>query len=152
MSAGGGNTMELFQVKAWLKKKVEEIKIRNIIEDFKEDAKKFSPKYPKINYNKIKEKFLLEPDMPDLHFGKLTWNEESGEDYDIKIAEQMALEHTESIINQSSTFLIAISVSVSNSFIIFSSLNLGKIIWGNLGWYNIISQHSLSVTHKPPCT
>lgn len=29
---------------------------------------------------------LLEVDFPDLHFGKLTWEEESGENYDIKIA------------------------------------------------------------------
>jgi hypothetical protein len=27
--------------------------------------------------------------MPDIHFGRLTWNEESGSDYDIKIAEEM---------------------------------------------------------------
>jgi len=52
-----------------------------------QDARKFSPVYPKIEYISHKDKMLYEIDMPDIHFGRLTWHEESGEDYDIKIAD-----------------------------------------------------------------
>lgn len=41
-------------------------------------------KYP-FQDNNFKE-FLLELSIPDLHIGKLAWGEETGEDYDIKIA------------------------------------------------------------------
>ena len=99
-------TAPLFQVKAWLKKKVEEILVRNTVDDLIKDAKKFAPKYPTIKYNKIIEKFLFEPDMPDIHFGKLAWAEESGDDYDIKIAEQMALETIISLVRQASVYSI----------------------------------------------
>ncbi len=34
---------------------------------------------------------MLEVDITDLHFGRLTWGKESGEDYDVKIAREMAL-------------------------------------------------------------
>lgn len=33
-------------------------------------------------------KYAYEINIPDIHFGKLSWAEESGEDYDLKIAEQ----------------------------------------------------------------
>jgi hypothetical protein len=96
----------LFQVKVWLKKKVKELILKDIKEETIQEMKKFSPKYPKITYLKIKDKFLLEPDMPDLHYGKLAWNEESGEDFDIKIAEEFALDCLSSLINQSSVYSI----------------------------------------------
>uniref|UniRef100_A0A7C3WLN4 IS1 family transposase n=1 Tax=Dictyoglomus turgidum TaxID=513050 RepID=A0A7C3WLN4_9BACT len=96
----------LYQVKAWLRRKKEEILLKNIKEEIKDEIKKFSLKYPKIFYKKHKEKYLLEIDMPDLHFGKLAWNEESGEDYDIKIAEEVALDSLSSLINQSSVYTI----------------------------------------------
>lgn len=60
-----------------------------IIEDIKSDLKKYAPKYPKIKYSKPhKEPILLEINICDLHYGKLCWGEESGANYDTKIAEK----------------------------------------------------------------
>lgn len=42
-------------------------------------------KFPKIKYE-IKANGILEIDMADLHYGKLGWGEETGENYDFKIA------------------------------------------------------------------
>jgi len=96
----------LYHIEVKLKRKVEEIELRDIKKEIIQDIKKFAPKYPKITYLKIKDKFLLEPDMPDLHYGKLSWAEESGEDFDIKIAEECALDNLSSLINQSSIYSI----------------------------------------------
>jgi hypothetical protein len=57
-----------------------------------EDARQFAPRYPKLSYPKYKDGLLYEIDMADLHFGKLAWNEETGQDYDIQIAAKAARE------------------------------------------------------------
>lgn len=97
---GGHQVVDLWQVKAWLKKRVDFIELTNIKDAIIEEMKNYAPIYPSIIYTEPLGELTLEIDMPDLHFGKLAWAEESGDDYDIKIAEQMALEHTQSIINQ----------------------------------------------------
>ena len=82
----------LFQIKVWLKRKVIEIRARDAISRMIEDARQFAPVYPEIQYQKSSDDLLYEIGFPDLHFGRLTWNEESGEDYDVKIAEKAARE------------------------------------------------------------
>ena len=78
----------LFHIQVRLIKKKKEIQIRSSIQMMIEDAKKFAPVYQKINYPQHTEGLLYELDMFDIHFGRLTWEEESGESYDIKIAEK----------------------------------------------------------------
>lgn len=51
-----------------------------------EVLKNYSPKIKTLEYKKFDKNVLLELSMPDIHFGKLSWKEESGEDYDLKIA------------------------------------------------------------------
>lgn len=96
----------LYHIEVRFIKKKKEIESRTVFNSLIDDAKKFSPKYPKILYTKHKEKYLLEPDMPDIHLGKLGWGEESGDNYDIKICEEMALDHLSTIINRVSSFTI----------------------------------------------
>jgi hypothetical protein len=86
----------LYHITLKLKKKVVETAARAIIEALFADAKNYSPKYPKIRYPKSKDAHLYEVDLPDIHFGRLSWGEESGENYDIKIARA----GVESVINQ----------------------------------------------------
>lgn len=82
---------QAYAVKVVLKRKTEEIRANSAIEDMLKELKKASPKVKRYPYKKHKSGMIYEIDMPDLHFGKLTWNEESGDDYDIKIAKSMAL-------------------------------------------------------------
>lgn len=96
----------LYSVKVSFEYKQDEVNLRSVKDELIKEMQKFAPKYKTIKYNKIKDKFLLEPDLPDLHLGKLSWAEESGEDYDIKITEQLALEAVESLIKQSSVYSI----------------------------------------------
>jgi hypothetical protein len=67
----------------------EAIRTRLLFDDLKEESKSYVPVYPKIHYKKNREGFLFEIGMPDLHFGRLTWGEETGNDYDVKIASAM---------------------------------------------------------------
>lgn len=90
----------LFQVKAWLKKKIKEIETRELKDEIIKEIKHHAFKYININYNKIKGEYLYEHDLPDIHYGKLGWGQESGEDYDIKIARRDVLDATESLITQ----------------------------------------------------
>jgi hypothetical protein len=53
------------------------------------DAKKLHAVYPKLKHAPIRGGMLYEIGIPDLHFGRLSWEEETGEDYDIKIARRM---------------------------------------------------------------
>jgi len=46
----------------------------------------FSPVVPKIKHEH--GKYALEISIPDAHFGKMAWDKESGESYDLEIAEE----------------------------------------------------------------
>jgi hypothetical protein len=79
----------LYHIEVRLIKKIQEIQIRSIFNDLIKELKKFSPVHPKIIYSKIENGLLFEPAIFDAHIGRLTWDEETGENYDLKIAEQM---------------------------------------------------------------
>lgn len=79
----------LYHVEVSLIRKTQEIRARNVINELVVDAKSFAPVYPKIKHIPSKDGLLYEIGIPDLHFGRLSWEEETGEDYDIKIAEKM---------------------------------------------------------------
>lgn len=78
----------LWQIKVWLRRKQEKFGDKEALEELKRSMIEFAPKYPKLSWHKYQGGMLFEVDLPDLHFGRLTWNEESGEDYDIHIARQ----------------------------------------------------------------
>jgi hypothetical protein len=82
-------TTPLFQVKAWLKKKQVAYDLENIRNEFLEDLKRISPKVP-LNKKSASNNNgkLLEITVFDLHFGKVSWHEETGENYNINIASE----------------------------------------------------------------
>ncbi len=78
-----------YQVKVWLKKRVEMHDAISFEDFFKESLKNHDPyKYKKVEYPKKtkEEKNLLEINIYDLHLGKLCWSEEVENNYDTKIA------------------------------------------------------------------
>jgi len=83
-------TRTLWQVKVWLRRKVtlslEEVKTGLIRE-----MKKASPRVPKLRYPKPPrgQRLMLEVNIPDWHFSQLSWQAETGADYDSEIAEQL---------------------------------------------------------------
>lgn len=81
----------VYRVKLWLVRKTEEIHTRAAVDDILKELRKHSPKVARVKYPKVPENLIYEIDFPDLHFGKLAWAEESGADYDIKIAKQAVI-------------------------------------------------------------
>jgi len=76
----------LYHVQVRLVKKVREAKAKSAVRQMIDDAKKFAPTYPKVEYKEHQDGLLYEIVIPDIHFGRLTWGEETGADFDIKIA------------------------------------------------------------------
>lgn len=77
----------MFQVKAWLKRKqptVRDVGFERILNRIEELTK--MPKV--IKYPKREVSTMLEVSLYDAHFGLLAWGRETGENYDLKIAEE----------------------------------------------------------------
>ncbi len=82
-------TFQNFQVKLFLSRKRtvgEQTAFEEFLASIRQNAPKFNinasitPRAPQY------KKYLLELSLPDLHIGKLSWEDESGENYDTKIA------------------------------------------------------------------
>lgn len=83
----------LYHIEVRLIKKKAVYDAKLAIDALKEDAKAYAPAYSKISYPEIPEGCLYEIDMQDIHFGRLTWEEESGDSYDVNLAKK-AIEST----------------------------------------------------------
>jgi hypothetical protein len=110
-------TTPLFQVKLWLKKKQISFELQNIRQEFLEDIKKLSPLVP-FNFKKSNEDGkLLEITVFDLHFGKVAWHEEVGENYNIEIATKRFNDCIDYFINlYVGTNINKILLPISNDF------------------------------------
>ncbi len=116
----------LYRVKCYMSKKVEEIKLVNLKNEIIEEMKKYAPVYKKIDYkiDKKEKGYLLEISLADLHYGLMSWDEESGYNYDIKIAKELYLNAISKLLNQSKGFNISkILFVVGNDFFNVDSVN-----------------------------
>jgi predicted transcriptional regulator len=91
----------LFQIKAFLKKKKEIVSARKEIEALKVLAKK-SARFPiAVKANKSASGNMLEVNIPDAHFGKLSWGlETGGPNYDVRIAEEVVTRAFEALLGK----------------------------------------------------
>ena len=106
----------LYLVKAWLVRQVAEIRKRDALLQQVKDAKRHAFKYRKPRY-KLGRQYLFEVDFPDLHFGKLAWGEESGDDYDVKIAREMALSALDTLLGFAAHYKVGrILMPIGNDF------------------------------------
>lgn len=80
-------TTPLFQVKLWLKKKQAATDLAILRQQFIEDLKQLSPTVEVVKHTQDRTRNqLLEINIFDLHFGKVAWHEEVGENYNIEEA------------------------------------------------------------------
>jgi len=99
----------------WLKNDKTSIFIRNengfmSYEDIKDELvaemRKYAPKYPTIKRSKITDGHLLIIDPADVHIGKLAMSEETGSEYNIKLAKQRCIDGVNGIIQKAQGFPI----------------------------------------------
>lgn len=80
----------LYSVGANLKRRIVDTDLGKQKELILKELYKKSPSVKSFTSSKSKKgDYLFEISIPDLHVGKLAWNEESGEDYDLKIASSL---------------------------------------------------------------
>jgi hypothetical protein len=100
----GPETHTNFQIKVWLKKKVQEkieIALNNLIDRLAHKIE-FTPS----EVSKSKS-VLVVPGLVDHHFGLLAWGRETGNDYDLKIAEDLYVKGMEKGIDAVKDYEIA---------------------------------------------
>lgn len=84
----------LFRVKVFLRRNTFNETVKNLKEELLNELKSHAIEYKKLTYPKLNKKLrnvLLEINIFDLHFGKHAWEDETGENYDIKIAKEKYL-------------------------------------------------------------
>jgi predicted phosphodiesterase len=108
-------TEELFQVKASLVRNKDLQTRKRILEDLHHDFINHSPKAIKRTFSD--GDYMLEVNIFDLHFGKLCWNGETGEDYDTKIASKRFHQAIDDLITKSQHYkLKKILFPIGNDF------------------------------------
>jgi hypothetical protein len=91
-------TKQLWQVKVWLKRLVTQA-VEIASNALWARMKKEAPRIPWLKYKRNSDPHLLEISPFDAHFGKLAWAAETGEDYDLKIAEKRFVDSFEKILS-----------------------------------------------------
>ena len=86
--------------------KATEKDFKKLAKEVIEEAKQYSPKYPKLNYKKYTDGHLLFMCPSDLHIGKLCRSFVSGEEYNNQIAVSRALEGVRGCLVKSQGFNI----------------------------------------------
>lgn len=92
----------LMNIKVVLEERVAELRAEDAVKEILKKLKRKSPAIPKVKYpSSVKRLNLLEMFIPDIHFGRSVWGEESaGVDYDMKIAEKVTMLAMDSILDR----------------------------------------------------
>lgn len=107
-SFGEASQHELYQVKAFLKRKKNIVNAKNEIEELKSLAK-LDAKVPaariKTKELRLPSGNMLEINLNDVHFGKLAWGAETGKsNYDVKIATSLFNRAFDTLVQRTSTY------------------------------------------------
>jgi hypothetical protein len=106
----------LYQIKAWMKKKIPGLNLEEFVNQIKQDIAEYSPKWNKVKY-KNTDGHLLEVSIFDLHYGKLCWEGETGENYDRKIAVERFNKAIQDLVERAKLFGIEkILFPIGNDF------------------------------------
>lgn len=113
----------LFQVKLSLVPRKEAIITQRYVESILKRLEDKSPIVPKLRKDTSGE-FIYEIGIPDLHFGKLAWDKETGFDYDIDEARKLFLWAIESLLHKVSHVNISkIILPIGNDLFHVDDLN-----------------------------
>jgi len=138
--ADGDNNIKLQWTIETPEAKARHLAMRAVVDALKEEIPRMEPS-PLIEMHR-REDLANQYTMTDAHFGKLSWGEETGSDYDLKIAEQMYLDWFSMAIRLSpdaSTGILAqlgdllhydaqISVTPTHAHVLDSDSRLQKMI------------------------
>jgi hypothetical protein len=103
--AGDVQVVELWQVKVWLRRRVPAV-----LEDATAELVKRLEPLRRARQNSppppAEDPHLLELSIVDHHFGKLAWHGETGNDYDLEIAERLYVDAVEDILAKTAGYQV----------------------------------------------
>jgi hypothetical protein len=76
------------------------------IEELKKELAEYAKSPVKVQHKHKEENLLMEFGLFDLHWGKLAWDEESGQNYDMDLAEEALIKSIDFTLNTASKFPI----------------------------------------------
>jgi hypothetical protein len=99
---------ELYQVKAWLRKRIAVVQAMTEVESLRRKAEAFAPNYPTTRSRKTEDSGnLLELSIMDQHFGRLAWGRETGwGDWDTKLAQKAQEDAVAALIHRTKGYNI----------------------------------------------
>jgi len=110
-------TAKKFKIRAVLVPKKGIIDKDRFRRELMEDVQKYAPKVHKLERKSVTEPHLLLLNLYDLHLDKVAWHEETGHNWDLKIARKVALEAVDDLVRKSSGFEVdKILVPVGHDF------------------------------------
>jgi hypothetical protein len=114
---GNALPQSMFQTKVVLEKDTTKADYEQIRKEFIEYLKKISPHIKKKQTKPVVGGNLLEVNIFDFHFGKMSWHGETGVNYDTKIAKELFNQAIEDIIESSKGYKIdRILFPIGNDF------------------------------------
>lgn len=139
----------LYQVKAWLRRKVAVIDARAELAAMKDEAKGRAIVYPVLPRRSQATGNLLEINLPDHHIGKLAWGKETGyDDYDVKIAERIFDEALSVLIGRTACYQYDRIVLVIGNDILHSDSKAGTTTKGTQVTTDSRYPHTFATTRK----
>jgi hypothetical protein len=107
---------QLWKVQVWLKRKVPKY-VEDGLAGIMRRMEKHSPKFTPYRFKKVANPHMLEISICDAHLSKMCWAPESGDNFDLKIAESIYRQAVERLVEKSSGFNIdKILLPVGNDF------------------------------------
>jgi hypothetical protein len=83
---GNADALPVHQVKVWLRRKAS-APLVDALDAIYGRIASVAPAYPPVVYTVPRDPHMLEVSLFDVHLGKLAWHRETGDDYDLDIAE-----------------------------------------------------------------
>jgi len=113
------------QVKLELTPRVPEIDMAELIADFQNEVKQYSPSHKVRTRKQNGDSLMLEINIPDVHFGLLSWAKETGAtDYDIHIAREVYLETLQNLLTFGESYKVSqITIVAGSDFFNSDSLD-----------------------------
>lgn len=109
-----------WQVKVWLRRKAPrhvQDGIRELLSELRSNPPKAAPANRPVKRSTTDNPHMLEISLFDAHFGKLCWGQETGNDYDMEIAERVYNMAADDLLSKCSGFEIdKILLPVGNDF------------------------------------
>ncbi len=142
----------LYRIEASFVKRKEMVAARQEIEDLKNEAKAFARIPTPVIHSDTQSGNLLEITLADLHIGKLSWEKESGSNYDTKIAEHIALHAIDTLLDRAAGYSFDRIVFVIGNDLVQADDLQGRTTKGTYvdtdGRYqkNFITARNLSIT------